>query len=356
MDEVFMKLAIEEARLGDRKTKTNPLVGAVLVKDGEVLSRGHHEVFGQAHAEVNCLKNMDARGATLYVTLEPCSHYGKTPPCADLIVEKGLKRVVIGELDSNPKVQGKGLARLKEAGIDVTYGVLEEDCHKLNEIFHFTMKRKRPYVFLKWAQSLDGKIATASGESQWITGEEARKDANRLRGLTDAILVGRNTASLDNPRLTCRTGGENPLRIVLDSQLKTPRTHALFKDQPTIFYVQEDLGDGPLTETARKVGVPLNDGKLSLKEILRDLYENQHVSRLMVEGGGQVLASFIQEGYADQFVVYEAPLVLGARGKPSLGDLHYPSLKEAFWSSFKEVDILGQDLKIKGGPECLLEL
>ncbi|EGS30534.1 riboflavin biosynthesis protein RibD [Peptoniphilus sp. oral taxon 375 str. F0436] len=356
MDQEFMKEAIQEALKGQGQTLTNPLVGAVLVRDGKIISRGYHEKFGSSHAEVNCLRDMDAQGATLYVTLEPCSHYGKTPPCVDLVIEKKVKRVVVGELDSNPQVRGRGIQKLKEAGIQVTCGVLEEECHAMNRLFHFTIRQQRPYVILKMAQSLDGKIATKTGDSQWITGEEARRDGHRLRGICDAILVGRGTALQDNPQLTCRTGGKTPLRVVLDRTLKTPRTYQLFQGEKTIFYVGPDQETRALTPTAQAISIGQGQDGLVLEECLEDLYKNQQVSSLLVEGGSQVLSSFIKQGLVDQWVIYQAPLFIGGDGKSTIASLGVEKLSQALESQIYKVDRLGKDLRIQGGKDCLLEL
>ena len=356
MDQKFMEMALEEALKGKGKTKTNPLVGAVLVKDGQVVSKGYHAYYGGPHAEVRCLKDVEASGGTLYVTLEPCSHYGKTPPCVDLLIQKKLRRVVVGELDSNPLVSGRGIKKLKEAGIEVTSGVLEEKCHSINKIFHFTIQKERPYVVLKMAQTLDGKIATITGDSQWITGPEAREDGHRLRGICDGILVGRGTALKDNPRLTCRTGGRNPLRIVLDRELKTPKTHHLFQDEKTIFYVGEKIKSQDLTATAKAVSVKEGQRGLDLSEVLKNLYREEKVSTLLVEGGSQVITSFIREGLVDQWVIYQAPLFIGETGKSAVGDLGVQELKDAFYSEIRGLEAIGKDVKIQGGRECLLEL
>ena len=221
-----MDIALHLARKGAGKVNPNPLVGAVIVNDGKIIGKGYHESYGKAHAEINAFKDAETElieGSTMYVTLEPCSHYGKTPPCVDQIIENRIKRVVIGMVDPNPLVSGKGVKKLQEAGIDVTVGILEDKCKKLNEVFIKYITKKKPFVVLKTAMSLDGKISTTSGESKWITDKEARENVHILRNELTAIMIGIDTVIIDNPELTCRIpNGRNPIRIVVDSNLRIP--------------------------------------------------------------------------------------------------------------------------------------
>ena len=226
MHEKYMRMAIEEAKKGEGFTSPNPLVGAVIVKDDRVIGIGYHKKYGENHAEINAFLNAkengeDVEGASIYVTLEPCSHYGKTPPCADAIIKNKLKKVIIGCVDSNPKVAGNGIKKLKDAGIDVIVNVLEEECRKLNEVFFYYIANKRPFVVMKYAMTMDGKIATVSGKSKWITSEKTREHSHRFRNKYSAIMVGINTVIEDNPMLNCRLPNtRNPIRIILDSSLK----------------------------------------------------------------------------------------------------------------------------------------
>ena len=224
-DIIYMKRALELAAKGRGYTNPNPMVGAVIVKNGKIIGEGYHERCGEGHAEVNAFRNAteDTEGADIYVTLEPCSHYGKTPPCADLIVSKKIKRAIIGALDPNPLVSGRGIEKLKAAGIEVVTGVLAEESIALNEIFMKYIRDKEPFVLAKWAMSLDGKIACHTGDSQWISCEESRNEVQQLRHQMMGILVGVDTVITDNPRLTCRLEhGKNPVRIIADSNLRIP--------------------------------------------------------------------------------------------------------------------------------------
>ena len=229
-----MNIALQLAKKGKGKVNPNPLVGAIIVRDGVILGRGYHKEYGKAHAEVNAFLDAkeDITGATMYVTLEPCSHYGKTPPCVERIIENKISRVVIGMIDPNPLVAGKGIEKLKKSGITVTVGVLEEECRKLNEVFIKYITKNEPFVVLKTAMSLDGKIATSRGESKWITGEKARNEVHNLRNELEAIMVGVDTVIIDNPELTCRLeNGRNPIRIIVDSTLKIPLNSKVLKNQ-----------------------------------------------------------------------------------------------------------------------------
>lgn len=222
LNQEYMRLAIEIAKKGAGKVNPNPMVGAVIVKDERVIGQGYHKYYGGNHAEVNAFENLsdNPEGATIYVTLEPCSHYGKTPPCVDKIIANKISKVVVGTLDPNPLVEGRGIKALKEAGIEVITGVLEEECKKLNEVFMKYILCKRPFVVLKTAMTLDGKIATESGESKWITSDKSRQEVHKLRNKLSAIMVGVNTVIKDNPELTCRLeGGKNPVRIIVDSKI-----------------------------------------------------------------------------------------------------------------------------------------
>lgn len=227
MDEYFMRMALRLARRGVGRTNPNPMVGAVIVKDGRVIGQGYHECCGEAHAEVNAFDSAiePVIGATMYVTLEPCSHFGKNPPCADRIIKEGIRRVVVAALDPNPLVAGKGIKKLEAAGIEVSVGLLEKESCKLNEIFMNYIVDKIPYVVMKWGMSLDGKVATVAGKSQWITCMESRKHVHEYRNQLASVMVGVGTVIADDPSLTCRIPqGRNPLRVIVDSGLRIPVT------------------------------------------------------------------------------------------------------------------------------------
>ena len=302
-DARFMLRALELAELGKSFVSPNPMVGCVIVHDGKIIGEGYHQIFGGPHAEVhavNSVQNQELlKESTAYVTLEPCSHWGKTPPCADLLVEKGLKKVVIAAKDSNPLVGGKGIKILENAGIEVETGVLEKEARWQNRRFFTQIEKQRPYVILKWAQTQDGLVAREDFTSKWISGPQSRQLVHKWRAEEDAILVGKNTALHDNPRLDVRDWvGKNPLRIVLDSNLTLPASLHLFdKSIPTICYNStESKADENLVFV--NLGV-----EFSILEILKDL-NSKKIQSLIVEGGSRVLAQFIASGLWDEARVF----------------------------------------------------
>jgi len=288
-----MRRAIELAEKGEGKVAPNPLVGAVLVDDyGNIVAQGWHEQYGGAHAEVNAIKKAGekAAGATLYVTLEPCAHQGKTPPCAPFIVESGIKKVVIGTKDTNENAKG-GIKILEEGGVEVITGILEKECRKLNEIFFKNIEKKLPFVAIKVATTLDGKIATKTGSSKWITSEKAREEVQRLRNKYDAILTGSNTVLIDNPSLTCRLkGGKNPTRILIDREKKVPHSSKIFNEDGTKVLVYSDFK--------------------MLLEVFEDLYKNG-ITSVLVEAGGGLVSALIKENIPDKIYQFIAPKILG---------------------------------------------
>lgn len=331
-----MRRALELARRGIGLVEPNPAVGAVVVDDDlQVLGEGWHERFGGPHAEVHALAQAGekARGATLYCTLEPCSHFGKTPPCADAVIAAGIKRVVIATGDPAPHVAGQGIARLKSAGIDVEIGLHESEAQSLIAPFLTLTLQKRPFVTAKWAMSLDGKIATRTGDSKWISGEESRKVAHELRGRMDAILVGIGTVLADDPLLTARpTGPRTPLRIVLDSRARTPLTAQLLRtlDQgPVLIAVAEsneaesNARQRALSDAGAEV-LPLTQAQagrgVCLKSLLAAL-GRRRLTNLLVEGGGNVHGAFFDAGLVDEVHAFIAPKIIGGDGalSPLLG-------------------------------------
>ncbi|WP_332697396.1 bifunctional diaminohydroxyphosphoribosylaminopyrimidine deaminase/5-amino-6-(5-phosphoribosylamino)uracil reductase RibD [Halalkalibacter lacteus] len=348
----YMKLALELAKSTQGQTSPNPMVGSVVVKDGAIVGVGAHLKAGEGHAEVQALKmaGEKAKDGTIYVTLEPCSHYGKTPPCADLIIEKGLKRVVVATGDSNPAVAGRGLTRIKEAGLEVKFGVCQQEANELNEIFFHFMKYQKPYVTLKSATTLDGKTATVTGKSKWITGEEAREDVHRYRHTHDAILVGIGTVLADNPSLTTRlpNGGKNPIRVVLDRSLRIPVEAKLVQDQeaPTWILTTEEASMDKQKEL-EKYGIDVlrtPDG--SIEKVL-PLLGTKGITSLFVEGGAEVNGSFLRARAVDQVITYMAPKLFGGQMAPTaIGGKGIEEVENALELEIKEVTTIGKDIKI----------
>lgn len=296
-DEYYMRRAIALAQKGEGQVSPNPLVGAVIVKDGKIIGEGYHEHYGQPHAERNALANciQSPEGATIYVTLEPCCHHGKQPPCTDALLAAGIRRVVIGSKDPNPLVHGKGIRILREHGVEVTEHVLEKECDAENEVFFHYMQTKLPFVILKYAMTLDGKIATYTGASRWVTGEAARAHVHRMRNRYRAIMVGVGTVLADDPMLTCRLkgteNGANPVRIICDTALRTPLESQIVrtaKEVPTIIAScnRQEAMHMPYVEAGCQILVtPEKDGQVDLWDLMRQLGE-QEIDSVILEGGG----------------------------------------------------------------------
>jgi diaminohydroxyphosphoribosylaminopyrimidine deaminase/5-amino-6-(5-phosphoribosylamino)uracil reductase len=299
-----MRRALQLAEQGRGHVSPNPMVGCVIVHNDQIIGEGYHQEYGKAHAEVNAIKSVLRDGllpeSTCYVSLEPCSHFGKTPPCADLLVEKNIKRVVIGAMDANPLVGGKGVEILRQAGMEVTTGVLEKEAKELNVRFFTVMEKKRPYVILKWAQTADGFVARKNFDSKWISGEQSRILVHQWRAEEDAILIGTNTAIYDDPQLNVRDwAGKSPLRLVIDKALRLPATlHLLDRSIPTIVY---NLQQTEERENLTLVKLPDDN---FLEALLSDLYQRK-VQSLFVEGGSQLLQSFLKAGLWDEARVFE---------------------------------------------------
>ncbi|KMT21003.1 bifunctional diaminohydroxyphosphoribosylaminopyrimidine deaminase/5-amino-6-(5-phosphoribosylamino)uracil reductase RibD [Clostridium cylindrosporum] len=358
MNKKYMKIAIDLAKKGKGKVNPNPLVGAVIVKNEKIIAEGYHMVYGEAHAEVNAFNNAtcDVEGATMYVTLEPCSHFGKTPPCADKIIEKKIKRVVIGSLDPNPLVAGNGIKKLKEAGIEVEAGVLESECNELNEVFMKYIVSKKPFVVMKCAMSLDGKIATSYGESKWITGEASRGDVHETRNELSGIMVGVNTVIKDNPELTCRIeNGRNPVRIIVDSTLRIPLESKVvtevYKAKTIIattkkasedkIKILEDKGVTILIVNLKNDKVDLNDLMIKLGEL--------KIDSILLEGGATLNFSALDEGIVDKVQMYIAPKIIGGEmSKTPVGGNGIEALKDAYKLRNLTTRVLGDDILIEG--------
>jgi len=355
-DEEYMQLALRLARRGIGKTSPNPMVGAVIVKNGRIIGRGYHQHYGGPHAEIVALQNAteDVTSATLYVTLEPCCHYGKTPPCIDAIIQSKIGRVVVGTLDPNPQVQGKSVARLTQQGIETSVGVLEEACRELNEAHFKYMRTGTPLVTLKCAQSIDGRIATATGDSQWISSEAFRRFAHRLRATHDAVMVGIDTVLADNPRLTVRlVKGRNPARVVLDSGLRMPLDAELIKtrDLAPVIIAATQRADREKTAQLRNYAVEVlllpedEQGEVDLRSLLRELGKRT-ISSVLVEGGAKVITSLLRQNLADKLVVAIAPKLLG-RGIEAVGELDIRKVSQAITLTYRKVYRLGEDLVVE---------
>lgn len=326
-DERFMARALALARLASGRTSPNPLVGAVVVRKGRVIGEGYHKRAGEPHAEIEAIRNSQEQGnkvagATLFVTLEPCSTFGRTPPCTEAILASGVRRVVVGTEDPNPKHAGRGLEILRDAGLEVELGVRESECTALNKAFNHWIVHGRPYVTVKAAMTLDGKIATARGESKWITGPQARHAGMALRHESDGILVGVNTILADNPSLTVRSPGEvaKPIkRFVLDRLARTPLTAKVLNDDQavhTTLFVGADAPKAKVRALSTFVNVIVLEakaGKLCLRQALNVLSEMQ-ITHLLVEGGGEVNASFLEAGLVQRIAFFYAPKILGGAG------------------------------------------
>ncbi len=356
--ETYMRRAIELAKKGAGRVSPNPMVGAVVVKNGKIIAEGYHKRFGAPHAEVEALNSVpdeELKGATIYVNLEPCSHHGKTPPCADLIIEKGLAKVVAGVLDPNPEVSGKGVEKLRKAGIEVVVGVLEEECLELNKFFFKHITTGLPYTTLKIAQSIDGNIALKNGVSQWITSEQSRAETHRLRAAHDAVLIGKNTAIRDNPQLTVRLAdGRDPLKILFDTYLTAPFDLTVYKSSvrtKTIVCCSEEAAKTRKAENLRIVGVNVlpvkidDNDKINVEDALKKLYSKFNVGSILAEGGAEIFSSFVQSGLADEIIFFVAPKILGDGVSP-FSSVSLASLEKAFVYKIKSVEKIGDDLKI----------
>ena len=357
----YMTRALKLAARGRGRTSPNPMVGAVVVSGGRIVGEGFHRKAGASHAEVIALQAAGprARDGTLYVTLEPCSHTRKrTPPCVPAIMAAGLRRVVVAMRDPNPRVNGEGLRRLKRAGLSVSVGCLERQAEQLNDSYIHRMRTGRPLVTLKMAMTLDGKTATAAGESKWITGPEARRHAHHLRSQVDAIMVGVRTVLADDPQLTVRLGrpiARQPLRIIMDSGLRTPLTAKVLSHrlrQGTIIAVTHRVPQARLTRLKRRgisvLTVPSERGRVSLRACLQQL-ARMGINQLLIEGGSELAASALQSGVVDRLRLYIAPRLLGGNdAKGLIGGSCPPELFRALSVSRLSAKKIGSDLMLEG--------
>ncbi len=359
-NEYYMERAIELAKNGWGRTNPNPLVGAVIVKDDRVIAEGFHEAIGCDHAEVSAFKNAveDVAGSTLYVNLEPCSHYGRTPPCAKAIVEKKIKKVVIAMIDPNPKVSGKGVQMLKDAGIEVEVGILEDEARKLNEIFINYVTKKRPFVILKTAMTLDGKIASSTGDSKWITSEESRAYVHILRDRVSAIMVGINTVIKDNPMLTTRLEqkvGSDPVRIIVDSKGIIPMdSKVLCNDSKagvilaTTSRIHEEKEKQLIDNGVTVIKAEGENGCVDLKKLMQELYKLE-IDSVLLEGGGTLNAAAFESGIVDKAMFFIAPKILG--GKDAITPVEgkgIQSMSEALKLKNVSFSKFGEDILVEG--------
>ena len=350
-DERFMRRALALARKGEGTVSPNPLVGAVIVRNGKIIGEGFHHCCGENHAEINALRNAteDVAGATFYITLEPCSHHGRTPPCVDSLISCRPGRVVIGAVDPNPLVSGKGIAALMQNGIPTEVGVLDAACREINRFFFKFIRTGLPYVTLKFAQTLDGRIATVTGDARWVSSPPSRRFAHRLRATHDAILVGAGTIRTDDPELTCRlVRGRDPLRIVLDSRLRLPPDAKVFTDGKPTLVVSTGRATAdrryPLEEKGIEILEIAEDaqGRIDLGQLLIDLGK-RNITSLLVEGGASAAASFLKGNLVDRLLVVLAPKIVG-EGIAAIGPLGIQRMSDAIGFSFQRITRLGEDI------------
>lgn len=356
----YMQLALRLAAQGRGQVAPNPMVGAVIVKDGQIIGKGYHQKYGKPHAERNALAacTADPKGATIYVTLEPCCHHGKQPPCTDAIIAAGISRVVIGSPDPNPLVAGKGIVILQNHGIEVTTGVLTDECNQINKEFFHYIQTDTPYVTMKYAMTADGKIAAYTGNARWITGESARRHTHRERGFSGAIMVGVGTVLADDPLLTCRIeGGSNPLRIVCDTHLRTPLRSQIAqtaKEVPTLIATccTDEAQHLPYIEAGCQIlTLPQTDGHVDLPTLIKHLGE-QKISSLIIEGGAALNWSALSAGIVQRVQTYIAPKLLGgAAAKTPVGGLGFPDPNRAVKLINSVITRLGDDILIESEVE-----
>lgn len=367
-DSQFMARAIQLAKKGQFTTHPNPRVGCVIVKDNQVIGEGFHKRAGEPHAEINALNACkdSTQQAAAYVTLEPCSHTGKTPPCANALIEAGISRVVIAMQDPNPQVAGQGIQQLREAGIDVEVGIQEQQARELNPGFIKRMEQGLPWVRVKLAMSLDGRTAMASGESKWITGEEARKDVQRLRASADAILTGIGTVLADDPSLNVRLNAKDlgidgevfqPKRVIVDTHLQTPLDSKILKGGSAgqIIIATANYEAESMTNEFKAIGVEIlsvdknENAHLPLKTILKKIAQ-QEINEVHVEAGATLCGSLIQEGLADEIIIYIAPSFMGSDARGLLNMIELNQMKDKIELSIQDIRAVGKDWRITAKP------
>lgn len=352
----YMALAIELAKKGVGNVNPNPFVGAVIVKDGKIIGQGYHEKYGGSHAEINAFKTCTENpyGGTLYVTLEPCSHSGKTPPCTKAIIANGLKKVVIGSKDPNPFVAGKGIKVLQSAGIEVEEGILEKECNELNSIFFHYITTGNPYVTMKYAMTMDGKIATRTGESQWITGICAREKVHQERNLHSGIMVGVGTVIADNPMLTCRLeNGNNPVRIICDTNLSIPQESNILKTSKEIrTIIATACTDKVKQDAIRQWGcniiiLPYQDNYIDIRALMQELGD-MGIDSVFIEGGSTLNYSALENGIVNKVQVYISPKIFGGTlAKTAVGGSGCEKIEQCIKLKNQRMFSLGEDILIE---------
>jgi diaminohydroxyphosphoribosylaminopyrimidine deaminase/5-amino-6-(5-phosphoribosylamino)uracil reductase len=351
----YMRVACRLARKAAGRTSPNPMVGAVLVRGGKIVGAGYHRFAGADHAEIAALKNAGAKakGATLYITLEPCSHYGRTPPCADALIRAGIKEVVAAMRDPNPRVAGRGFNKLRRAGVKVRLGLLQVECRTMLEAYTKFISQGIPFVTLKLAATLDGKIAGAGGDSQWVSGARSRGLVHRWRNEMDAVLVGAATLRTDNPQLTCRSaGGRNPYRVVLDGRLRLPLTAELLKHPDADKTIIATTVGAPAakvraleTRGARVWRLPARGFQVSWRPLLKKL-AGQGIVSLLIEGGAAVAASALKHGVVDKLEFFYAPKIIGGDGRVMIDALGLRKMAHALALKNISARAVGEDLLV----------
>lgn len=355
-DRQYMKMALELAQKGMGFTAPNPMVGAVIVKNGRIVGQGYHRKYGELHAEREALAvcTEEPKGASIYVTLEPCCHYGKQPPCVNAILEAGIRRVIIGSSDPNPLVAGKGIRILKDHGIEVTENILKEECDKLNEAFFYYIQNKKPYVVMKYAMTMDGKIAAYTGESKWVTGEAARIHVQEQRLKYTGIMVGVGTVLADDPMLTCRLeNSRNPVRIICDSHLRTPLTSKIVRTAETIpTILASSSKDQQKIKNYEELGcqvlyVPEKNGHIDLNRLM-ELLGAAKIDSILLEGGGSLNWSALESGIVQKVQTYIAPKLFGGEeAKTPVEGKGFPDPASAVLLKNSEIIRLGDDFLIE---------
>lgn len=362
----YMKKALSLAKKGQGFVNPNPLVGAVIVKDGKIIGQGYHQKYGDLHAERKALEScmQSPQNATMYVTLEPCCHFGKTPPCCDAIIKSGIKRVVIATLDPNPQVSGKGAEILKNAGIDVVVGLLERESQTMNEVFFYYIKTKKPFVVMKYAMTADGKIATTTGKSKWITGEKARENVHKDRSNYSAIMVGVQTVIADNPMLTSRIKNtKNPVRIICDTSLRTPINSQIIKTSNKIQTIiatsstNDELKEDFKNQGCKIIEIPQKNSHIDLQILMQKLGQMQ-IDSILLEGGSTLNFSALNSKIVNKVQAYVSPKIFGGEcAKTPVGGTGFLSPDNCIKLVDKTVDFFGDDILIQGqvSYECLQE-
>jgi len=357
VDEFYMRRALKLAEKGKGHVSPNPMVGAVIVKKNRIIGEGYHQRYGGSHAEINAIRNASEKveGSTIYITLEPCSHHGKTPPCVEVILAYNIKRVVVGTIDPNPVVSGRGIKILENKGIKVTIGILEDECRKLNEKFFKFIQTRMPFITLKFAQSLDGRIALGTGDSKWVSSPVSLKFAHRLRSTHDAILVGAGTVLHDNPELTIRlVRGKNPIRIVVDSQLRIPMDARVLKNQDAAktMIASTLRADPQRREQLAKMNIEVllvdetPAHQVDLSKLFAEL-GRRGITSILIEGGAEIITSVLEKRMADRLIVAIAPKIFG-KGVEAVGDLGIGNMEEVIHVVDRKFFRRGDDLILEG--------